>query len=325
MSRVWAVLVAGLGAFLLAGAVALPTIGEPKLFKIPLDQPSTTVAEASGATVIDTKTLTEQTGVDLVAARTVIPQVNDSTRDRVVFDVFLSVEDPNRPGTPKQKVVNATLDKLAMDRRTSEAVPYDAESYDGKSVAHKGLTYKFPFHTEKKTYTYWDNTAAAAYPIRFVGTDTIKGLEAYKFTMTVDPVQISLQDFDGSLLGDAKGPVKAPRYYENLRTIWVEPTSGLIVRGREEQKQTLHNAAGEPKFTIIEADLDWTDKTITQQSDRAKDALTKYRVIVYVAPAILGVLGALLLLLGVMLVRNAQKRGPAVRRQDTGQFPANIS
>lgn len=333
MSRVWGILALAVGVFVLTLGIALPVVGEPRLFKIPLDQASTTVAEARGATYFSPKDLAERRGVDLVATRRVIPFIDEenpdnpasSNEDQVVMNVSLVLEDPSiDTPNPENRVVNATIDHLALDRRSSEARQIDGESFDGDPVRHKGLTYKFPFHTEKKTYTYWDNTAKNSYPIRYLGTEKIKGLDAYKFQMTVDPVQTMIMDFPGQLLGGEAVPVKAPRFYANTRTLWVEPTTGLIVRGKEEQRHTLRNEVGEDKVTLLEADLEWNDKTITQQSDRAKDALSSYRAVVVTVPIAAVTLGLLLILGGVLVLRRNRRTTAGSRAEQDDRAPSHV-
>jgi hypothetical protein len=295
MRRLVSALLLVLGAFLVVAALLIPTYAAPALVKVPLDQYTQSISEAKGATVFRIKKLEEESGVDLQAIRTVRGDVHQGNTDRAVFDVFLYIKDS--AGTE----VSYSRDRVALDRRTAEAVACCGEYVNGKSVKHQGLSYKFPFDTQKKTYDYFDITALKSYPIRFLDTDEINGLEVYKFQMTVDPVKIGDQDLPGKLLGTTAATEPAERFYANTRTIWVEPETGVIIKGREEQKQTFRNAAGEDKVTLIDADIEFTEETIANGVKTAEDTKAKIALLNSTLPWTLGGVGALLLIVGIVL------------------------
>jgi Porin PorA len=316
MRRVVGGVLLALGSFILVAAVLLPTYGASGLVKIPLDQFTETVAEAEGATVFSPAELKERDGVNLVATRRVKSDVKAGSSDTVVFDVFLRVEDPDlQVDDPKERVISASTDRVALDRRTSEAVSCCDENVNGEPTEHKGLTYKFPFDTEKKTYQYFDNTALKSYPIRFVKTEEIEGVDAYKFQMTVEPVQIAELEVPGNLVGSTEKSVKAPRFYTNIRTIWVEPTSGVIIKGQEEQMHTLRDANGDDKVTLVNATLTWNDETVEKQSELAAENRDRISLLTTTLPIVLGVLGVLLLLVGLFLLISGRRNGTVGRRR----------
>ncbi|MCZ7377878.1 DUF3068 domain-containing protein [Micromonospora sp. WMMC250] len=294
----------GVGTFLIVGAVATPLVVAPALVKVPLDQSSVTVSTAQNATVLDFGTLSERSGVNLTAHRAVRGDVKDGNADRAVFNVGVRVIDDAK------KEITLSTDRVALDRRTAMAVACCAEDINGAPFKHEGLTYTFPFGTEKKTYQYFDNTARKAYPAKYVSTEKLQGLTVYKFEMTVEPIQISEIKVPGSLLGSTEQVVNAGRYYANTRTLWVEPDSGVIVKGQEKQLQTLRDGTGADKIKIIDADLAFTEDTQKQQAKAAKDARGQINLLTTVVPVILGLLGLALVLLGVYLVVRAGRRRP---------------
>ncbi|MFG2011853.1 DUF3068 domain-containing protein [Micromonospora sp. NPDC048868] len=318
-----AVLVAA-GTFLIVGAIATPFYVAPALVKVPLDQSSVTYSKAESATVLDFATLSERSGVDLTAVRAVRGDVQAGNKDRAVFNVGVRVTDD------AGKEITVNTDRVALDRRTAEAVACCAEDINGTPFKHKGLTYTFPFGTEKKTYQYFDNSARQAYPARYVGTEELQGLTVYRFEMTVEPVKISEIQVPGNLLGSTEPMANAGRYYANKRTLWVEPDSGVIVKGQEEQLQTLRDAAGVDKIKIISATLTFTEDTQKQQAKAAKDARQQINLLTMVVPIALGVLGLLLVALGVLWVLRANRggrSGAAVDAADrpTADLPAQAS
>ncbi|MEV1158722.1 DUF3068 domain-containing protein [Micromonospora chokoriensis] len=309
-----AILVA-VGTFLIVGAVATPLVVAPALVKVPLDQSSVTVSTAQNATVLDFGTLSERNGVNLTAHRAVRGDVKDGNADRAVFNVGVRVIDDAK------KEITLSTDRVALDRRTAMAVACCAEDINGAPFKHEGLTYTFPFGTEKKTYQYFDNTARKAYPAKYVSTEKLQGLTVYKFEMTVEPIQISEIKVPGSLLGSTEQVVNAGRYYANTRTLWVEPDSGVIVKGQEKQLQTLRDGTGADKIKIIDADLAFTEDTQKQQAKAAKDARGQINLLTTVVPVILGLLGLALVLIGVYLVVRAARRRPEAALVETDDRP----
>jgi len=312
------------GTFLIVGAFATPLFLAPALVKVPLDQSSVTYSKAENATVLDFATLSERNGVTLTAVRAVRGDVKAGNKDRAVFNVGVRVTDE------ADKEITLSTDRVALDRRTAEAVACCAEDINGTAFKHEGLTYTFPFGTEKKTYQYFDNTSRQAYPARYVGTEELQGLTVYRFEMTVEPTKISEIKVPGNLVGSTTPMVTADRYYANKRTLWVEPDSGVIVRGQEEQLQTLRDAAGADKIKIISATLRFTEETEKQQAKAADEARQQINLLTLVVPILLGGLGLLLLVLGVFLVIRANRRGPSgapagAENQPTANLPAQAS
>lgn len=318
-----AVLVAA-GTFLIVGALAMPLYVAPALVKVPLDQSSVTRSKAENATVLDFATLSERTGVNLTATRAVRGDVEAGNAERAVFDVGVSVTD-DAAADPAAKPITISTDRVALDRRTGEAVACCAENINGNPFKHEGLTYTFPFGTEKKTYQYFDNTVRKTFPAAYVGTEKIQGLAVYKFEMTIEPVKISEIRVPGNLVGSTEPTVTAGRYYANTRTLWVEPMTGVIVKGQEKQLQTLRDPAGVDQLKIIDATLTFTEETQKQQADSAKEARQKINLLTVVVPIALAVLGALLVLLGILIIVRANRRGAAAAPVGSDDRPTDDS
>ena len=71
------------------------------------------------------------------------------------------------------------------------------------ALPHDGLSYRFPFHTEKRTYPYFDPIAQKAFDANYTGEEDVNGLTAYKFTQDVG------YDADGKLAE----PIRYPSLY----------------------------------------------------------------------------------------------------------------
>src|SRR5205085_1591727 len=115
-------------------------------------------------------------------------------------------------------------------------------------------------------YAWWDPTSKQAPPAKFVSEEKVQGLTTYKFLQVIEPTQIQVQAVPGSLVGETAATVQAPVFYSTTRTIWVEPKTGVIVKGNEQNKTTLRDSAGQDKATVIQYDLTFDDATQKSQA-----------------------------------------------------------
>lgn len=260
----------GLGAALLIAALLLSTYTKGKIAKIPLDIDTTLVSDGTGTAFDPASLLGERFVVD---------------RDvPMVFQQQITVESPSNADvvtlqagstlrrTDKQQdngLMLAMVDTVTMDRSSAMAV--SSESNPGGAVQkpraieddqpptnialpHEGLTYRFPFDTEKKTYPLFDPIAQKAYDANYDGEEDVNGLTTFKFTQNVgydnegklvEPVKYaSLYEDDADsqvtaraalwgVEGDPEEPITMSRFYAAERTLWVDPVSGTIVKSDE--------------------------------------------------------------------------------------------
>jgi len=313
MKRVTGAILLGLGLFSLVLAPLLWAYTAPSFQKIPLDQKSVTISEAEGATYLETsqeKGAVIKTGQSIRAARTVHGDVKSGSDDRVVLDVALVIEN-----NADDALIRAIVDRVAMDRHTSEAINCCREAIgDDADAKHKGISYKFPFGTEKKTYDYFDFTAKATFPMKFVAEEKVKGLDTYKFEQPIVDQNVEQREVPASLFGKpaSQGNVTADLLYTNTRTVWVEPVTGAIVRGQEQQKQVLRSDGTDT--VVFDALLAFNDKTVTEQTDLAKENKAGLGLLGSTLPLVLLVLGVILVIIGVVLFRRPRHVG--ARRAD---------
>ena len=296
MRRVGVYVLTGLAVFLLAVAALLRFYVVPNLLVTPLDQFAESFAPGTG-TVFDPATLTERTDVDMVAHRTLRGDVAASTKDRGVWDESVVLSDSSG------KMINTTTDRVAWDRKTGEAINCCNENVDGVPTKHVGLSYKFPFGAEKKTYQFFDTRAKHAYPMTYKDSETIQDLTVYRYEQPIAPVQVDELEVPGDLVGSDAKSVKAPEFYSNTRTVWVEPVTGVIVKGQEKQHLVLRDAAGADKVTLIDVTVTFDEKTQKQQGDLAKDGRSQKALVGTWVPLVCLLLAAICGVLVFVLAR----------------------
>ncbi|WP_245670140.1 DUF3068 domain-containing protein [Micromonospora mirobrigensis] len=340
----------GVGVLSLALAAGTAFYVAPSVTKLPYDltfcnakgEPDgclrASVAVADNATymqVIEGKP-TIQTGT-LRATTEVVPQANttknemkgDLEGEAVVWDAYGTVVRTDRTGDEAD--VSKYAAELALDRTTAAGRAWDKQylDTDGKTsdqdqVSFEGQTYKFPFHSAKRDYKYFDRDLRRATPIKFDGTEQIKGTEAYRYVQVIDETELPTPEGSLTALANALAPgaTTGKVTYSNTRTIWVEPVSGNFVKVREQQKKNFVPDQGS-EVKLLDADFVYDDATITNSVKSAGETRDKLQLIGRTLPIGLAVLGALLLLVGLWLVLSGRRAGTVDARHRADDGPVD--
>jgi hypothetical protein len=288
------------GLFLLFFGLFERFYAYPRLKKAPLDQYSSPVATGTGTYFNRSPDkLAEVTGAQLMNKRIVRGDVAAGTDEVAVWDSFNSTID-----TADQGVITATQERIALDRVTAQSV-----QCCGESPRHQGLTLKFPFDTEKTTYQFWDGPAQRALPAAFTRTETLNGVGVYRFEQRIGPLDVGDQEIPGTLAGEPDTPsVQTNIVYTNLKTLWVEPATGIIVKAQQDATQVLETPGGEQVLTLIDAVLTYDEATVERNADDAASGANRLRLLGAVLPIAALVLGLILVAAGLVLLRSPEGR-----------------
>jgi hypothetical protein len=288
------------GLFLLFFGLFERFYAYPRLKKAPLDQYSSPVATGTGTYFNRSPDkLAEVTGAQLMNKRIVRGDVAAGTDEVAVWDSFNSTID-----TADQGVITATQERIALDRVTAQSV-----QCCGENPRHQGLTLKFPFDTEKTTYQFWDGPAQRALPAAFTRTETLNGVDVYRFEQRIGPLDVGDQEIPGTLAGEPDTPsVQTNIVYTNLKTLWVEPTTGIIVKAQQDATQVLKTQGGEQVLTLIDAVLTYDEATVEQNADDAASGANRLRLLGTILPIAALLLGLISLAAGVVLLRSPEGR-----------------
>ncbi|MEU4252990.1 DUF3068 domain-containing protein [Amycolatopsis sp. NPDC026612] len=348
MRRAFSLILLALGVFAVAGAVLLPTYVYPKLAKVPLDQDSMSVLEGTASKVLavtdkGTGPVTEirenakLTATARVQANFARPEMHQDT-DYAVWLLAVQVKD-DADGT----VLSASKRQVCFDRRTSEGYDprgdgdpkctkessyitklKDKADKDGQKPPEEiiyqpqpGLNFKFPFDTEQKDYQVYDDNTGKAVTARYTGTETVNGIETYKFVQNIPDTKIDTKAVPGSLVGAAGASVDAELYYRGVNTMWVEPVTGVEVKQQQQQHQELRTGIGTPTV-VFDGTLAFNGKTIAQMVDQIDENRGKLQFLSSTGPLWLGIGGGVLILVALYLLirrRPAAPPAPPRRRQ----------
>jgi len=293
------------GLFLLFFALFERFYAYPRLQKAPLDQYSTPVATGTG-TYFNRSSLKEVQGAQLRNIRVVRGDVKAGSSRTAVWDTFSSTVDTQDDG-----VITASQERVALDRVSAESV-----HCCGENPRHDGLTFKFPFNTAKKTYIFWDPGARQSFPAQYLATEKLDGLSVYRFEQRFDGIRTDTLTISGEMAGDpSKDSVPANVIYGNVKTLWVEPRTGIIVKAEQDVNQTLQTEDGRIVLTVVDAKLTYDEATVTHNLGEARDGRSQLTTLSTTLPIGGVLLGILLLAGGLVLVGQRPGRRIAGARE----------
>ena len=286
MRRVASALLTFLGAFLLTTAI-LATLWAPnQVKKTPIDVNS--VTRLSGEASLSDGEGGMRT-VPVKATSTTHADSALSTSDVVLFQnssCLVQDEDGNAPDCvsaddPEERLLTASTDTFATDRRTALAVN-DFDNLPAEAEEKEGLINKFPFDVEQETYPFWDGVVGRPVDAVFQGEEEIDGLNTYRFLIDLQNVPAEVSD------GVAGG-------YSSKKTMWVDPVTGSIINQHEEQERTVR---GRPMLAL---DFGFTDETVAGNVEAAKENGSRLSLLTSRVPLIAGVLGLIAMVGGLTL------------------------
>jgi Porin PorA len=291
-----------LGVLLVIGAALIKWVAAPALVKAPLDVNSVTVSEGNAQVfVVASQSVMP---VHVIATRTVRGDQSAGTSSVAVYDETLCLR-TSTSGTPDQQgcviatdpgFIQKTTDRIAFDRKTGLAVPgsrYNAAVNGDPTIIHEGLGYTFPIGTKQRSYPFFDTVLGKAFPMTYHATEKINGLSTYRFSQTIPDSAIKI---NGIL----------PGTYSNVRTVWVEPKTGVIVKGSEQIAQKFSDGGVAFTGTLV-----FNDATVRSQASYAKNKAGQIDLIRIWVPLGSVLLGVILMIAGVLLMLGRRKRRPA--------------
>jgi Porin PorA len=291
-----------LGILLIIGAALIKWVAAPALVKAPLDINSVTVSEGNAQVfVVASQSVMP---VHVIATRTVRGDQGAGTSNVAVYDETLCLRtSTSGPADAQGCVISTdpgfiqkTTDRIAFNRKTGLAVPdgqYHASVNGDPTIIHDGLGYTFPIGTKQRSYPFFDTVLGRAFPMTFEASEKVNGLTSYRFVQTIPDSAIKI---NGVL----------PGTYSNVRTVWVEPKTGVIVKGSEQIAQKFSDGGIAFTGTLV-----FNDATVRSQVAYAKDKAGQIDLIRMWVPLGSVLLGVILLIVGVLLMLGRRSARPA--------------
>jgi hypothetical protein len=175
-------------------------------------------------------------------------------------------------------------------------------------IEHKGLFFKFPFDVKKQTYQWWDGDMGTTQAMEYVREETLEGVRTFVFRQSTPKTEVTTREVPKAIFGDsASGNVEARVMYGNVRTLWIEPNTGVLIKGQEELDRSLQADGYDEVFTT-KGTIGYSDATVKKN---AEDWGSKGTLLGFVGGLLtpLGIgLGLLLSALGLFLVLGSSSR-----------------
>ncbi len=250
---------------------------------IPVTRTETTVGDAAGA---------EQAAQEGANAA-----VTDS-QDRTVTD--------------DGRLISDLSYRLAADRRT-QALVACCDTRVGEipvTAAGAGSPLRLPWFVPDAVYPYFDLTRLAPTQLDPIGTEEVSGIQAAKFQQVLAPTPIGPVPAPGELVGSDAPTVTLMRTHSVNRTLWVDPTTGIILRKVERVREALRDANGDDVLTLLAMNTASTPQQVDALAAQAREEARPVLWAHSYGPALCIAVGALLLglgLLGVALRTRAQR------------------
>lgn len=285
MRKVIAAVLVGLGSFLLVAALTVVLWGADAVKKTPLDTDS--VTNLSGEADKLNPATGEVESLQVKAASVTKADAELSDDDVVVFvnTTCLVIDDGSTPQCVDEsddRLVSASSDVFATDRQTAEAVN-DPQYVPPSAEEKSGLVNKWPFDAEKKDYLYWDGMLGEAVDATYDGTETVEGLETYKYHVLVEeePAEV-VEGIDG--------------VYSQDKYIWIDPVTGAIINQTQDEVRELED--GSP---LLDMQLAFTDEQVEDNVADAEESGRLLGLLTTTLPLVGFIGGAIALLAGLFL------------------------
>ncbi|MGC4964319.1 DUF3068 domain-containing protein [Gordonia sp. DT101] len=270
-----------------------------------------------------------------------------------VRDAAGNETDPSMAGADGERkcddgLLTANIDRVSVNRKSSvpngtvsslqlEAAP---EGVNPKDVSvdlpdRKGFQYKFGFDVGKRAYLYYDTNTRQDIPVNFKGEKDINGVKTYEFVGDVPETDVSgLPNAQGEaalgtmltmpaswwgISGRGVKPndkITMHRYATATRHVFVEPETGTIIDGLEDQHQYFRSpdqSSDTPapvrdfQMDVLKARFKWSDQTVKNQAETADHYKGLLTLGSFWLPLILGIVGVLLLALWGFLMWRARR------------------
>jgi hypothetical protein len=345
----------GLGAALLIAALLLSTYTSSRITKIPLDIDTTLISDGTASRALDSASLSgDHVVVDQnvpVVSQQQITVESPANADVVTFQVGTSVR-----RTDKQKdsgLLLALIDTVTLNRKTAMAVSDETHTAGSVqkprsindenpptaiSLRHNGLSYRFPFHTEKKTYPYFDPIAQKAFDVNYQSQEDVNGLTTYRFTQNVgynadgklvapvtypslyagnEDAKVTASAANWGLQGgDPAEQITMVRSYAAQRTFWVDPVSGTIVKESEHANHYFARDPLKPEVTLADYKVTSTQETVESQVNSARDERDRLALWSRVLPITFTAVGVIALIGGALLASFSLRTESALTEPD---------
>jgi len=309
MRRLTGLILAGLGAFLIATAVLMLTFLPGQVVKLPLHEYLVTQLVGHNVSYFSAAKVKPITGATMVVTSTTKSDDNAGNSSTSVWNTFTYLYD----STNHQRF-SVSLRRFAFDRKSAELVQCCGASIDGNThIRQSGLPgFLWPIGTEQRSYTIFDSGMNRSAVAKYAGTATVGGIKVYKFVEKVTGLKIGTQKIPASLVGlPGNKEVTLPETYTATNTFFVDPDTGAQLNQIEQTHLTLTDpGTGAERLLLLDASLTNTPRSTRTVVKIDQDARRKLSLLTTTLPLATGIAGLVALIGGILLARPRRYEEP---------------
>lgn len=309
MRRVTGLVLAGLGAFLIATAALMLTYLPGRVVKLPLHEYLVTQLVGHNVSYFSAAKVKPITGATMAVTSTTKSDDQAGNSGTSVWNTFTYLYD-----TTNHQRFSVSLRRLAFDRKTAELVQCCGASIDGNThIRQSGLPgFLWPIGTGQHSYTIFDSGMNRSAVARYAGTATVGGIRVYKFVEKVANLKIGTQKIPASLVGlPGNKEVTLPESYTATNTFFVDPDTGAQLNQIEQTHLTLTDpSTGAERLLLLDASLTNTPRSTRTVVKVDQDARNKLTLLTTTLPLAAGIGGLVALVGGILLARPRRDEEP---------------
>jgi hypothetical protein len=309
MRRVTGLILAGLGAFLIAAAVLMRFYLPGQVVKIPRHEYLVTQLVGHNVSYFSAAKVKPITGATMVVTSTTKSDDKAGNSDTAVWNTFTYLYD-----VTNHQRFSFSIRRLAFDRQTAVLVQCCGASIDGNThVRQTGLAgFLWPIGTGKHSYVVFDSGMNRAATARYAGTATVGGITVYKFVEKVKAVKSGTQKIPASLVGlPGNKEVTLPVTYTATNTFFVDPVTGAQLNQIQDTHLALTDpSTGAERLLLLDASLTNTPRSTATVVKVDQDARRKISLLTVQLPLAALIAGLAALIGGIFLARPRRHKEP---------------
>jgi len=298
-----------LGLLLLVAAPILRYWVTPGLAQSPLEPGGdgflTHVSTGTITTLFDLETAEGSSGEDPIPVVRTQSTSSDSAGTQEAVDSGYNAAvtvTTDRTETADGRLIADSEYRLAADRHSQALIDCCGAEVGGVPVttAGAGSPLRLPWFTPQAPYPFYDVTLLAPVEMTPIGDEEVGGIAAMKFQQAGVPAPIGTVAVPGRMTGSEAPTVSLVRTRVVNRTIWVDPTTGIILRNVERVRESLRDSTGKDIVTLIVMTTASTQEQVDAQVAAAREEGRPVLWTYTYGPALSVSIGLLLGLLGLV-------------------------
>ncbi|WP_030277298.1 porin PorA family protein [Streptomyces sp. NRRL B-24484] len=330
------------GLVLIAGAFVLAFFVTPTyVARLPGDTDVARSYTGSFKTLLDAQEVAK--GNLLSAVKRDVPMAVERTVKVLDTSGDTALVSDVRTTTAAGRAVEKTTWQYAVDRKSLE--PATDHPSDWTVVDAKGLTVSWPIGAKKQTYTGWRPETGTTTPLTYARTESRSGVSTYVYLARLPATRITdtqvlaglpkavpkstlaLVAQVGTVPAEAKAklaallptlpdPVPLSYTLQSADTFWIEPETGIVVDTERAQQRTAGvvtpgDGAFLPLLPVSDVSYRQTPDSVQDAANDAKDGRNAISLLGTVLPIVLGVVGAVLVAVSLLVRRRGPRGGAA--------------